>query len=102
MKATNEDGSAVRPMRLHEVADVILPVGKAYRGPNGLRVIIAREQREWHISLSHPDRYPTWDEIRDVCWTLKPRTRFKVIVPAANEPYTNFHPYTMHVWEEHL
>src|SRR5207244_3488708 len=41
------------------------------------RVILAREPvgtsgelYRWHLSISHPSRYPTWDEIKDVRYRL--------------------------------
>lgn len=38
-----------------------------------LRVIVAWEVGHgWHLSISHPSRYPTWDEIRDARYDLVP------------------------------
>lgn len=37
-------------------------------------VMLAREpmggQYRWHLSISHPARYPTWDEVKTPCYVL--------------------------------
>ena len=108
MRPTNEDGSPVKPMRLRELhfpPDASWPVGSllghSYQGPAGLRVIENREHGEWHISVSHEARYPSWDELRDICWALHPERQFKVIVPRQGQPYTNAHAHCLHLWEDH-
>jgi hypothetical protein len=105
--ATNEDGSPVRPMKLREIhfdpdpnAPLGTLLGRTYTGPNRLRVIANREHGEWHISVSHPDRYPSWDELRDVAWALHPERQFKVIVPPVGQPYTNAHYFCLHLYED--
>ena len=96
---TNEDGSPARPMKLIEVATPFM-TGRAYHGPGGLRVLAARELGEWHISVSAVGRYPSWDELRDVCWALRPERQFKVIVPPRGADYLNEHPFCIHLWED--
>lgn len=86
-------------MKLKEVPAPDL-LQRAYRGPNGLFVIASREHGIWHISASTPDRYPTWDELRDVCWALKPGLSFSITVPYKDSPYVNFHEHCIHLWEE--
>ena len=101
MKATNEDESPVRPMKLVELSlPPVGPVGHAYSGPGGLHVIAAREEGIWHISVSTRYRYPTWDEMRDVAWALQPARSFKVVIPSRDAPYTNWHNYCLHMWED--
>jgi len=99
VRATNEDFSLAKPMKLLEVESPMI-VGHAYQGPRGLNVLCAREFRQWHISVSCKDRYPTWDELRDVCWALKPLSRFNLPIPLPEEPYTNLHNFCLHVYEE--
>lgn len=75
-------------------------------------VIVAREpagkHREflWHLSISHPDRYPTWDEIKtarylllpkDICCAmLMPPPEFYVDVQS---PLDGSNSTVFHVWE---
>lgn len=40
----------------------------------GCSVIVAREPRNdgygWHLSISHPSRYPTWDEVKTAVYGI--------------------------------
>lgn len=65
------------------------------------RIICAREgkERRWHLSVSHPFRLPTWDEInaaRDACipadaWLCQPMP--------PKEFWVNLHPHVLHLWQ---
>jgi hypothetical protein len=65
------------------------------------RIICAREGAElrWHLSISHPFRLPTWDEInaaRDACipadvWLCQPMP--------PKDYWVNLHPHTLHLWQ---
>lgn len=99
MIPTNEDGSPAREMTLVEVPNPNL-LGRAYRGPKTLLVLCNREHGEWHISVSAVGRYPTWDELRDVAWVLKPDVQFKVVVPTKGKPYLNVHEHCIHLWQD--
>lgn len=65
------------------------------------RIICAREGSElrWHLSISHPFRLPTWDEInaaRDACipadvWLCQPMP--------PKEYWVNLHAHTLHLWQ---
>jgi hypothetical protein len=53
----------------------------------------------WHMSISHPTRYPTWDEIRDARYTLCPKNiTMAMLLPPENE-YVNAHPNCFHLYE---
>lgn len=56
-------------------------------------------QDGWHLSISHADRYPTWDEIRDARYALLPdNTMIAMFLPPKGE-YVNVHPNCFHLWE---
>jgi hypothetical protein len=92
----------------------LLPKHRAYRTQSGCSVIVAREPVKqvpegiwlspaelelWHLSVSHPDRYPTWDEIADVRYELVPdEVTMALLLPPRGE-YVNLHPTTMHLWQ---
>ena len=70
-----------------------------------LRVLVGQEPfmaggaRGWHLSISHPSRLPTWDEIHDARYKFCPdQTRMAIILPPKAE-YVNLHPTTMHLYE---
>lgn len=87
-----------------EVLTRFSPAAKAY-AKGSLRVFIAQEDRlgngdkRWHLSISHPARYPHWDEIRDCRYDLLPLgVTFAMLLPPPGE-YVNVHPNTFHLWE---
>jgi hypothetical protein len=70
-------------------------------------IIAAREQAgengEWlyHLSIAHPDRHTTWDEIKAVRYRLLPLDLvFGVLLPPP-EFYVNVEAqdHTFHLWE---
>lgn len=53
----------------------------------------------WHVSISHPRRYPTWDEIYTAWYDLVPDTEHvqgAIFLPRRAE-YVNMHPNCFHV-----
>jgi len=53
----------------------------------------------WHLSISHPSRYPSWDEIKKARYELLPSDlTFGLILPPEGE-YVNIHPFCFHLYE---
>jgi hypothetical protein len=53
----------------------------------------------WHMSISHPDRYPTWDEIANARYKLLPAdSEFAMMLPPPSE-YVNLHNFCFHLHE---
>ena len=80
--------------------DVLPP--KAYES-GALRALVGREpvvegDVRWHISVSRPDRLPTWHELTDAAHALRPGVCFVVGVPPRSW-WMNVHPYCLHLWE---
>ena len=65
-----------------------------------LHVIRAWSESEgWHLSISHPSRYPTWDEIRDARYDLLPDgCTMAMLLPPKGE-YVNLHRNCFHLHE---
>jgi hypothetical protein len=62
-------------------------------------VCVAQEAGMWHISISVPYRYPTWDEIFTAWYDLVPGAENisgAIILPRKSE-YVNIHPNCFHV-----
>lgn len=56
----------------------------------------------WHISISTPERYPTWDEVAKAWYELIPNSESRegrMILPRMDE-YVNLHNFCFHVHEE--
>ncbi len=74
---------------------------RAYRSPlENLQVLIAWEVGNgWHLSISHPTRYPVWDEIRDARYDLIPdAVTMGMLLPPKAE-YVALHPNCFHLHE---
>jgi hypothetical protein len=80
-------------------------------GPDGRRfwhhasatsVIATRadhDGQEWlHASIAHPDRMPTWDELKALKVALVGAARFAYLVFPPAWQYVNQHPYALHLW----
>jgi len=67
------------------------------------RVLVSRDAtptgQRWHLSISHPDRYPTWEEIKKARYQLLPLDIVMVQVLPPPGDYVNIHPNTFHLWE---
>lgn len=63
------------------------------------RILLAIENRLWHMSISHPNRYPTWDEIYDARYVLIPNKYTMAMLLPPKEQYVNVHPNCFHLWE---
>lgn len=52
-----------------------------------------------HVSVSHPTRYPKWDELVSARYSLMPgdMTVAQILPPPAE--YVNIHPNCFHLWE---
>ena len=58
-----------------------------------------KEEGAWHISISHPYRYPNWNEIYQAWYDLVPDAALitgAIILPPKSE-YVNLHPNCFHV-----
>mgnify|MGYP001566944736 CR=1 FL=1 len=71
------------------------------------RVLVSRdpviergiEITRWHLSISHPTRYPKWDEIKKARYKLLPADiTVAMILPPPSE-YVNLHRNCFHLHE---
>ena len=71
--------------------DLVVIVGREPVGPGGAV--------QWHLSISHSSRYPTWDEIAGARerW-LPDQLTFGMVLPRRAD-YVNLHPTTFHLHE---
>jgi hypothetical protein len=62
-------------------------------------VLISIDMGRWHMSISHPKRYPSWDEIKGARYKFLPtHIHVAMILPPPSE-YVNLHPNCFHLWE---
>lgn len=56
----------------------------------------------WHLSIAHPKRYPTWDEIKTARYGLEALaevTMAQVLGPVAEGEWVNVHDNCFHLYE---
>lgn len=93
-----------RPIPFDWVIAQIGKDGAAYRHMLSELTVIesgAKEQdnRRWlHVSVSHPRRLPTWDELKTVkaIWIGDDKDAYQVLPKASK--YVNIDPHCLHLW----
>lgn len=51
-----------------------------------------------HVSVSRKDRYPTWDEIKEVRYTFFDEKHDVIMVMPPKSEYVNLHENCFHLW----
>lgn len=77
---------------------VIVGLEHARRAPEGIWLPPGAREL-WHISISHPYRYPTWDEIADLRYLLCPEDITMAMLLPPPERYVNVHEHVFHLWQ---
>jgi hypothetical protein len=54
-------------------------------------VIVTREDDRWHMSIAHPRRYPTWDEVATARYRAIPANTWMAMMLPPPERYVNVH-----------
>lgn len=52
-----------------------------------------------HLSISHKDRLPTWDELHEARYKyMSPSITVAMLLPPKNQ-YVNLHQFCFHLWQ---
>lgn len=89
------------PVQYRHVTARLEPGTKAYK-MGKLRILVSPPIpgiQGWHMSISHPDRYPTWDEIAKARYELCPLDIEMVMYLPPPTEYVNVHNYCFHLHE---
>jgi len=73
-------------------------VMKAYYR-RGLKVVVSRDNDLWHVSISHKNRYPSWDEIHEARYGFVPDDCYMAMILPPKREYVNLHPNCFHLHE---
>lgn len=78
--------------------EIYSPVDKAQAyAKGGLRLMVDKMKDEWHMSISHASRNPTWEEIRDARYEFIPNHVTMAMLLPPKEEYVNVHKYCFHL-----
>jgi hypothetical protein len=87
---------------------------RAYLSSSGCHVIVGQEPAKaapadvwlppealdlWHLSISHQNRYPSWDEISDARYELVPDWATMALLLPPRGEYVNAHVHCFHLWQ---
>lgn len=95
------------PDRRRELREVIIPDrvrallepgSRAFRF-GACRVIVSQQRAGWHLSISRPDRLPSWEEIRDARYALVPDSATMALLLPPRSEYVNVHEFCMQLYE---
>jgi hypothetical protein len=109
---THEPGFVEQPIRSVGLPDIVYRLNPGSRGLvaftmgdctilRGLEPAGVNGEVLLHLTISHPDRHPTWDEIKVVRYRLLPLDRcFGMLLPPPDE-YVNVpqQDHVFHLWE---
>lgn len=89
-----------REMRPTPAVRELIPGVRVFDEPTRhLRVLFSIDHGWRHASISHPDRFPTWEEILEVRDACFPAEMEVVMVLARRSEYVNLHGNTFHLWQ---
>lgn len=74
------------------------PGTKAYAFDD-CKVLVSESPEGWHMSISHANHYPTWDEIRDARYEFIPDAIVMAMLLPPRAEYVNLQSNTFHLWE---
>ena len=77
----------------------IMPYVKAYSFGK-CKVLVGEEPEVgWHLSISHPVRYPNWEEIRDARYEFCPDNITMAMFLPPKAEWVNIHNNCFHLYE---
>ena len=99
----------IRETELNPVLRAAVATGKMQPGTRRFRmgrvtIMVSPPYMDmgWHMSISAPDRYPTWDEVAKAWYELVPDAdnRVGTMTLPKREDYISLHNFCFHVHEE--
>lgn len=77
------------------------PGSKRYVTDTGCMIWVSppTDETAWHMSISHPHRYPKWNEIKQAREELLPKNKTFAMLLPPEEEYVNIHSNCFHLWQ---
>jgi len=96
----NQERSAGRRIVWREIA-YPKNLGRAFVSDQSKCTVVVQHtaQLGWHISVAHPFRYPSWDEIAAARYALVPDDACMAMMLPPEAEYVNLHPNCFHLHE---
>lgn len=81
-----------------DVQRLLEPGSRAFR-MGRCQIIVSEQAAGWHLSVSRPDRLPTWEEVRDARYALVPDEATMALLLPPRSEYVNVHDYCLQLYE---
>lgn len=65
----------------------------------GCHIIVTKDAGLWHLSISHPYRYPTYDELKKARYDYMPDEIMAAQIFPPKKDFINVHPFCFHLWQ---
>ena len=75
------------------------PGSTVWESSTGCTAFAAREPEGWHVSVSHPKRLPSWDEMRTAREAMTPDEVTMAMLLPPRAQYVNVHETCLHLWQ---
>lgn len=62
-------------------------------------VLYSLDANRHHLSIAHPKRYPTWEEIKQARYVFLPDDCYMAIMFPPKKYWVNLHRNAFHLWE---
>lgn len=100
-------GATLNPDRRRELRKVSIPVevrrllepGSRAYSMGRCQIIVSEQAAGWHLSISRPDRLPTWEEVRDARYALVPDEATMALLLPPRAEYVNVHDFCLQLYE---
>ena len=66
-----------------------------------MALIVSHSEKEggWHLSMSHKNKLPTYEEMKDFRYKFLPNGINVCEIFPPREKFVNIHPFCRHLWE---
>ena len=76
-----------------------VPGATRWESSSGCVAFAGVEGGRWHVSVSHPSRVPSWDEMRTAREAMTPDEVTMAILFPPSAAYVNVHERCLHLWQ---
>jgi len=70
-----------------------------YNTDTGCTILVSNEFKNTHLSISHPERYPHWEEIKKARYEILREDKDCVMFLPPKKEYVNMHQNCFHLYE---
>lgn len=74
-------------------------VETTFQTSSGCVGIVSRDAGMWHLSISHKDRLPTYDELKDARYRFCPDVKYMAMIFPPKKEFVNVYETCLHLWE---